>query len=75
MSETVNMEFTREEWNALRQVIRRHARTTGENDLAEQKQKIQAKLNSCQMELNRLSQDEAETKTFLSIIDKIERKL
>ena len=75
MSETVKIEFTRDEWHAMLQVIRKQARTTNETDLAEEKRKIQAKLSSCHAELNRINQSEAETQTFLSIINKVERQI
>ncbi len=75
MSETMNVEFTKDEWRAVSVLIRHHMKGTNIEDLNEKRQKLKTLLASYERERGQLEREEIISKTYQSILDKIDRKV
>ena len=74
MAEEISITFTREEWNAMRILVRNHMQGTNIEDLQEKRQKLKNLLASYERDKNMLDREEIMSKAYNSILDKIEAK-
>ena len=72
MTEKIDVSFTKDEWRVLSALIKKQLRDLRLGDSNEERQKLQAKINSYQRQLDQLDMDVSENKNFITIADKME---
>ena len=74
MSEEISISFTKDEWRALAFLVRNNMKGTNMEDLEEKRRRLQNLLSSYERDKNMLAREEMQTKTYKSILDKIDAK-
>jgi hypothetical protein len=75
MAEEISITFTRDEWNAICVLVRNNMQGANLEDLKEKRLKLKGLLDSYERDRKMLDREELITKTYHSILDKIEAKL
>lgn len=75
MKEQIDVSFTKEEWNAISILVRRQLQGTNIEEFEEKRLRLKNILQSYEREKNSLERDEIISKTFASILDKIDTKI
>ena len=75
MKEQINVSFTKEEWNAISVLVRRHLQGTNIEDFEEKRLRLKNLLQSYEREKNSLERDEIISKTYTSILEKIDTNI
>lgn len=72
MAELIELKFTRDEWRAIAVLARQYNNKSGIEALNEKKQKLKNLLDSYEHGLKLLEREELISKTYQSILDKID---
>jgi len=74
MEEEISVTFTKDEWRAICVLVRNHMQGVNIEDLMEKRQKLRNLLASYERDQKMLDREEVITKTYHSILDKIDRR-
>ena len=74
MEEVLSVSFTKDEWRAMALLVRNHMQGVNIEDLKEKRLRLKNLLNSYERDQKMLDREEIITKTYHSILDKIDRK-
>jgi hypothetical protein len=75
MKEQITVSFTKDEWNAVCILVRRHLQGTNIEDVEEKRRKLNNLLQSYEREKKSLDRDQVITSIYTSILEKIDRSV